>query len=337
MRTWSIMLGVIIFVCVVTVSFAHTVDLYKRVGFLHWEAVTFTIAVETTFLLSGWAILWRRLQGQKPGAAAYAGFLYGIILVLFSNSAYTVGLDNLFENKIAQWTLALSVVLGVIIAEMIISQNLFDRSIDRSTNQSINQPASQMAELANQPTDHQQPASQLVNQEDQPARQTNQPPGQPTNQPTNQPSESANYQPVDESNQPVDSASDSAKTTIHQPDDQLNRPSSNVADQPAGQPISQRINQSANKAAKQPASQSTNQPTKRSNVVDMSGKRMVNADQKVVEVAKKYYHENGELPSRRQLAAMADTTPYRASKAINYLKEKYNIIDRSTKRSASGR
>src|SRR5690606_34550295 len=117
MRTWSIMLGVIIFVCVVTVSFAHTVDLYKRVDFLHWAAVTFTIAVETTLLLSRWAILWRRLQGQKPGAAAYAGFLYGIILVLFSNSAYTVGLDNLFENKIAQWTLALSVVLGVIIAE----------------------------------------------------------------------------------------------------------------------------------------------------------------------------------------------------------------------------
>ena len=135
MRTWSIILGVIIFGCVVTVSFSHTVDLYRRVGFELWEARTFTVAVEVTFLLSGWTILWRRLQGQKPGTAAYAGFLYGIILVLFSNSAYTVGLDWLFQNNIAQWTLAISVVLGVLVSESIISQNLVERhreSGDRS-------------------------------------------------------------------------------------------------------------------------------------------------------------------------------------------------------------
>jgi len=124
MRAWSIILGVVIFLCVVSVSFAHTVDLYKRVGFELWEARMFTVAVEVTFLLSGWTILWRRLQGQKPGTAAYAGFLYGIVLVLFSNSAYTVGLDWLFQNNIAQWTLAISVVLGVLVSESIISQNL---------------------------------------------------------------------------------------------------------------------------------------------------------------------------------------------------------------------
>ena len=124
MRAWSIILGVVIFLCVVSVSFSHTVDLYKRVGFALWESVVFTIAVETTFFLSAWTILWRRNRGEKPSGSAYAGFTYGVILVLFSNSAYTVGLDELFENKIAQWVLALSVVLGVLIAESIISQNL---------------------------------------------------------------------------------------------------------------------------------------------------------------------------------------------------------------------
>src|SRR5690606_21293463 len=116
--------GVVIFLCVVSVSFSHTVDLYKRVGFVLWEAVGITIAVETTFFLSGWSILWHRYRGQKPGGPAYAGFLYGVTLVLFSNAAYTVGLDVLFENKTAQWVLALSVVLGVLIAESIISKNL---------------------------------------------------------------------------------------------------------------------------------------------------------------------------------------------------------------------
>src|SRR5690606_14647355 len=124
MRAWSIILGVVIFLCVVSVSFSHTVDLYKRVGFALWEAIGITIAVETTFFLSGWSILWHRYRGQKPGGPAYAGFLYGVTLVLFSNAAYTVGLNRLFENDIAQWVLALSVVLGVLIAESIISQNL---------------------------------------------------------------------------------------------------------------------------------------------------------------------------------------------------------------------
>src|SRR5690606_22495154 len=77
-----------------------------------------------TFFLSAWTILWRRNKGAKPSGSAYAGFTYGVVLVFFSNSAYTVGLNRLFENDIAQWVLALSVVLGVLIAESIISQNL---------------------------------------------------------------------------------------------------------------------------------------------------------------------------------------------------------------------
>src|SRR5690606_28969941 len=77
-----------------------------------------------TFFLSAWTILWRRNKGEKPSGSAYAGFTYGVVLVFFSNSAYTVGLNRLFENDIAQWVLALSVVLGVLIAESIISQNL---------------------------------------------------------------------------------------------------------------------------------------------------------------------------------------------------------------------
>lgn len=124
MRAWSIFLGVVIFLCVVSVSFSHTVDLYQRVGFALWEAVVFTIAVETTFFLSAWTILWRRNKGEKPSGSAYAGFTYGVVLVFFSNSAYTVGLNRLFENDIAQWVLALSVVFGVLVAESIISQNL---------------------------------------------------------------------------------------------------------------------------------------------------------------------------------------------------------------------
>lgn len=124
MRIISVLFGLVIFLCVVTVSFSHTVALYERVGFVQWEAILITCAVETTFLLSAWTILWYRNKGQKPGGPAYAGFLYGIVIVLFSNAAYTVGLDILFKYKIAQWALALSVVFGVLVSEAIISRNL---------------------------------------------------------------------------------------------------------------------------------------------------------------------------------------------------------------------
>ena len=306
MRAWSIILGVVIFLCVVSVSFAHTVDLYKRVGFLHWEATIFTIAVETTFLLSGWSILWCRNRGQKPSGSAYAGFLYGIVLVLFSNSAYTVGLNTLFENNIAQWGLALSVVLGVLIAESIISQNLINRS--------ANQSARQVAELANQPTS--QPISQPVGQ-DQPANHL-------ADQPHSQVAESANHQPGGQSDWPANNAADQPANKMADQSTAINRPATknnvvDMADRRANRPAAKKT------ASDQPATDqesATSQPTTNQSV---TGRPTTGADPEVVEVVEKYYKENGELPSQRKAAEMADCSRYQAAKAIDAVKEKYNI------------
>lgn len=90
MRGWSIFFGILIFASIVSVSFSHTVDLYLRVGFLLWEARLATFAVEATFLLSGWSILWYRMQKKDPGKAAYLGFSFGLFMALFSNSAYSI-------------------------------------------------------------------------------------------------------------------------------------------------------------------------------------------------------------------------------------------------------
>lgn len=298
MRTWSIILGVVIFLCVVSVSFSHTVDLYQRVGFVRWEATVFTIAVETTFLLSGWSILWYRNKGEKPSGSAYAGFIYGVILVLFSNSAYTVGLDELFENKIAQWVLALSVVLGVLIAESIISQNLINRS--------ANQSARQVAELANQPTS--QPISQPVGR-DQPVNHL-------ADQPHSQVAESASHQPGGQSDRPANKMADQPSAS--------NRlaTKNNVVDM-AGR----RANRPATKkaASNQPATDQKSATSQPATDQSASGRPTTGANPEVVEVVEKYYKENGELPSQRKAAEMADCSRYQAAKAIDEVKQKYNI------------
>ena len=337
MRTWSIVLGIAIFICIVSVSFSHTVDLYLRVGFVMWEAILATIAIETTFLLSGWSILWYRMQRKSPGKSAYVGFFFGVFMVLFSNSAYTVGLNRLFENNVAQWTLAFSVVACVGISESIISQNLLGRKMDKSTNQL----ADHRSKMADHPAGRTTTISQAVDQKSAShlggRKVADQSAGQISQQ------SAAVNRSISQQNQPVAEVAEKVVESDQPAASQVAETASRPIDQPAKsanhQPVSQETDQATGQVADQPASRSTNQPadqpsaTKRSNVVDMTDRKA--ADQKVVEVAEKYYQETGQLPSRRQLAEMAGCTPYRASKAINHLKEKYNID--SANKSASGR
>jgi len=310
MRIWSIIFGMVIFICVVTVSFSHTVALYERVGFVRWEAVLITIAVETTFLLSGWSILWYRYRGQHPGGPSYAGFLYGVTIVLFSNSAYTVGLDVLFTNKVAQWMLALSVVAGVFISEAIISRNLTQWTGRPATNhdkQSADQ-TERTAESTNQP----------ANQADEPAIQVAD--HSTTNRPADQVAETAN-QPTGQSDRPATAGQD--------------RPANKVADQVETSQPATKPNNVVNMAGRRKTARpTTDQPDKEHSTSatsqpttdqSASGRPTTGADPEVVEVVEKYYKENGELPSQRKAAEMADCSRYQAAKAIDEVKQKYNI------------
>ena len=284
MRKWSIIFGLIIFVCVVTVSFSHTVDLYERVGFKQWEAILITVAVEATFLLSGWSILWHRYRGQRPGGPAYAGFLYGVVLVLFSNSSYTVGLDVLFANKVAQWVLALSVVFGVLIAEAIISRNLV-RLREQEDVQTAERTDKQTEGQTNTANDNEQTNS--VKQ----SEQTNSEKRQTVKQ-TNGPNKQ------DEGEQAVADKQTNSKQSDKQSDEQRGI-------QTDKQSASTTYNEHTNK-----------QTNKRRN------KQTQTDNAKVYDEAVRYYKENGTLPSVRRLATLADCSNHRAHKVLQELREK---------------
>lgn len=333
MRIWSIIFGMVIFICVVTVSFSHTVALYERVGFIRWEAVLITIAVETTFLLSGWSILWYRYRGQHPGGPSYAGFLYGVTIVLFSNSAYTVGLDVLFTNKVAQWTLALSVVAGVFISEAIISRNLSQwtdrpatnhdkQSADRTerTAESTNQPANQADEPTIQVADHSttnRPADQVAETANQPTGQSDRPATTSQDRPANKVADQVETsQPATKPNKVVDMA-----------DRRNNRPATKktATGHPATDQESATWPTTGQPEKDQPANDQSTTNQKSTTNQSATGRPTTGADPEVVEVAERYFKENGELPSQRQLADMARCSRYKAAKAIDEVKEKYNL------------
>jgi len=283
MKVWSIIFGLIIFVCVVTVSFSHTVDLYERVGFKWWEAISITIAVETTFLLSGWSILWYRFRGQSPGGPAYAGFVYGVAIVLFSNSAYTVGLDILFENKVAQWALALSVVAGVLIAEAIISRNLVrlrEQENEQTAKQTDEQTEGQTNKTnSNEQTNSAKQSEQTNTEKEQTVKQTN-----------NQTNES--------------NKQDKREQTT--PDKQTNR-------QTNEQSGKQTDKQTASTTYGKHANKQTNKQRSKQTQTDNA---------KVYDEAIRYRKEKGTLPSVRTLASLAGCSNHRAYKVLQELREK---------------
>lgn len=284
MRLASIIFGLIVFVCVVSVSFSHTVDLYERVGFLRWEAVMITIAVETTFLLSGWSILWYRFRGQSPGGPAYAGFVYGVAIVLFSNSSYTVGLDALFANNIAQWVLALSVVFGVLIAEAIISRNLIrlrEQENEQTAKQTDEQTEGQTNKTnSNEQTNSAKQSEQTNSEKRQTVKQTN----------------GLNKQGKGE--QAVTDKQTNSKQSDKQSDEQSGK-------QTDKQTASTTYNEQANKQ--------TNKRRSKQTQTDIA---------KVYDEAIRYRKEKGTLPSVRTLAALAGCSNHRAYKVLQELREK---------------
>ncbi|WP_141201754.1 hypothetical protein [Paludifilum halophilum] len=326
-----------------------------RVGFVLWEAVLITIAVETTFLLSGWSILWNRQRGTSPGAPAYWGFSYGLGLVFFSNAAYTVGLGYLFENQFAGWTLALSVVAGVIISEAIISRNLAaGRPDERETESTSGQPTINRMDETDGMDEVVEPSidqySGIV-RPDEPVKPTS---GQPDEvveagrmddqdevadhevKPdevvemveTIRPTSAAELDELARRRMKKERPTDHEEQSTDQKKaddgrmDETDKVDEGQADDEA---VDQNENESTidhqpeeldEKRSTKSTKRSTSTPTSKRSTKSTDQPA---ADEELVEVAKKYLDENGRPPSRRQLAELAGVTQYKAGKALKVI------------------
>lgn len=121
-RVWIVLVGGIILGCAMTLSYNHTVDLFKYAGYVVWLSHIGTVMIELTFFLGTSVIILSRSVGMAAGWPARATFIFGAGLVLWSN--VSSGIMLLDE----QWTavvLGVAVVTCLFLMEAVVSRALF--------------------------------------------------------------------------------------------------------------------------------------------------------------------------------------------------------------------
>lgn len=111
---------------ILVVSFGHTVQMYRNVGYGKYEAFTVTVFIEGIFLLSTYTLSQNRIAGRKSGWPLKLGFGYGAVHVLFSNLHHSADLSYVFDAGYAGWALGASVFVGLIVIELIVSYGVAD-------------------------------------------------------------------------------------------------------------------------------------------------------------------------------------------------------------------
>lgn len=121
-RGWIVLVGGIILICAMILSYNHTVELFNYARYHGWLAHVGTIMIELTFFLGTSVIILSRAAGMAAGWPARATFGFGAVLVLWSN--VSSGIMLLDE----QWTavvLGFSIVTCLFLMESVVSHALF--------------------------------------------------------------------------------------------------------------------------------------------------------------------------------------------------------------------
>lgn len=124
MRALNIVGGSIVLVCVVAVSYSHTLALFGMGGFTGIFQHMAVIAVEVTFLLGALNMVVSRFKGQHPGIPAIIGGLFGVGIVGWGNveAGVNYGLHGVL--------LGAAIPISLIIAEAILSKAILQRMKD---------------------------------------------------------------------------------------------------------------------------------------------------------------------------------------------------------------
>lgn len=121
-RGWIVLVGGIILICAMILSYSHTVELFNYAQYVGWLAHIGTVMIELTFFLGTSVIILSRAAGMESGWPARATFVFGAALVLWSN--VSSGIMLLDE----QWTavvLGIAVVTCLFLMEAVVSRALF--------------------------------------------------------------------------------------------------------------------------------------------------------------------------------------------------------------------
>lgn len=304
MRALNIVGGSIVLVCVVAVSYSHTLALFGMGGFTGIFQHMAVIAVEVTFLLGALNMVVSRFKGRHPGIPAILGGLFGVSIVGWGNieAGVNYGIHGVL--------LGAAIPISLIIAEAILSKAILQRmkeqpegepAITYHTNEEQEKEPTITQESPNQWEDSQERNHEgelpPITTQDTSTEQKESPKNNPVPPIDNEESTREEKETTQEEKNITQAiTNESPKVLEESPSDtnespkELEEPPKDLEEKETAQAITQES------------------PT-------------IETDPEIIYgVAWEMYEKNGEPPTRRGLAEAANTTEHRARKAIDRLK-----------------
>lgn len=295
MRALNIVGGSIVLVCVVAVSYSHTLALFGMGGFTGIFQHMAVIAVEVTFLLGALNMVVSRFKGRHPGIPAIIGGLFGVSIVGWGNieAGVNYGIHGVL--------LGAAIPISLIIAESILSKAILQRmkeqpegepAITYHTNEEQEKEPTITQESPNQWED-----SQESNHEGELSPKVHRMPPTGNEESTREEKETTQ----EEKNIAQAITNESPKVLEESPSDT----------QPTGE--------STQEASKELEATKEEEETSQEIETD---------PEKIYAVAWELWEQTGDIPTRRGLAEAVPTSEHRARTAITRLKAELEQMQR---------
>lgn len=138
----NVWLGALILACAMILSYSHTADLFRWAFYEGWLAHVGVIMVELTFFLGAMNVILSRSVGLAAGWPARMAFMFGALLVGWSNVSSG---KMFFSREETAVMLGLAIPICLFLMEAIVSRALFQF---RTATQPIAQTAQANAQAA---------------------------------------------------------------------------------------------------------------------------------------------------------------------------------------------
>lgn len=151
----NVWLGALILACAMILSYSHTADLFRWAFYEGWLAHVGVIMVELTFFLGAMNVILSRSVGLAAGWPARMAFMFGALLVGWSNVSSG---KMFFSREETAVMLGLAIPICLFLMEAIVSRALFQFRVQENASQA----AAASQEAASRQADGQ--AARVINQ-----------------------------------------------------------------------------------------------------------------------------------------------------------------------------
>jgi len=139
----NVWLGALILACAMILSYSHTADLFRWAFYEGWLAHVGVIMVELTFFLGAMNVILSRSVGLAAGWPARMAFMFGALLVGWSNVSSG---KMFFSREETAVMLGLAIPICLFLMEAIVSRALFQFRTATQPIAQVTQPITQTAQ-----------------------------------------------------------------------------------------------------------------------------------------------------------------------------------------------